>query len=90
MKNYLKTAASLALWLGALLVSTSVQAGQTIAEWNFQEPSNATLNTTVNSGVGVGGAGTSWSVAIPGAATTGAGLLAIQNDGKGGSGSRNG
>jgi hypothetical protein len=58
------------------------------ADWTFSEAATTTLNLTANSGSGLGGAGGTWDVAIPGVAATGTGTLNVRNTGGGGSGTR--
>jgi hypothetical protein len=59
-----------------------------VAAWTFSEAASTTLNLTTNSGAGLGGAGSTWDVAIAGLATDGLGALVVRNNGGGGSGTR--
>jgi hypothetical protein len=80
-----------ALGLAAALLATSAaqaEAPAPIADWRFDEAAGTALNTTVNSGTGIAGAGSSWDVAVPGIATDGTGQLVVRNPGTGGSGTR--
>jgi hypothetical protein len=88
MNNSLKKTFATLLFLGATVASSALQASVIIADWNFAEAKTTTLNNTSNTGVGVNGAGTSWSTDITGTSTNGSGLLKIKNDGRGGSGTR--
>ena len=88
MKNsFFKTWGAL-IFSAAASFTTAANASAIIADWNFAEAANTKLHQTGNDGSGVGGSGGSWNVGITGLATDGAGLLKINNDGKGGSGTR--
>ena len=82
-KSTLKSTLTALLMIVGAASSGGIHASTIIADWNFGDASQTTLNNTVNSGVG-----SSWGTAITGIKTDGTGLLNINNDGQGGSGTR--